>query len=131
MVGSELPAGSLSVVLVWVVFAHSRRDPALLLAASAAAVTAFVAFGKVLSPQFMIWLLPLVPLVAARGAVTAPVLFAAALVATQAWFPSRYWDVFALERTVWLVLFRDLVLVALFASLVLLIPRARAARGSP
>jgi hypothetical protein len=122
---------ALAVALVWVVFARSRRDPASLLVASAAAVTAFVAFGKVLSPQFAIWLLPLVPLVAVRGAVVAPVLFAAALVATQAWFPRRYWDVVALEPVAWFVLVRNLLLVALFGALVLLIPRGREARGSP
>ena len=123
-------AQALAVALVCVVFARSLRDPARLLAASAAAVTAFVAFGKVLSPQFMIWLLPLVPLVAARGALVAPVLFAAALVATQAWFPRRYWDVVALEPVAWLVLVRDVLLVALFVALVLT-ARGRGARGSP
>jgi len=123
---------ALAVGLVWVLFARSRRDPAALVVASAAAVTAFVAFGRVLSPQFMIWLLPLVPLVVARSAVAAPVLFAAALVATQAWFPARYWDVVALERTVWLVVVRDLLLVALFAALALVLTRrGRGARGSP
>lgn len=123
---------ALAVGLVWVLFARSRRDPAALVVASAAAVTAFVAFGRVLSPQFMIWLLPLVPLVVVRNAVLAPVLFAAALVATQAWFPARYWDVVALERTVWLVVVRDLLLVALFAALALVLTRrGRGARGSP
>ncbi len=128
---AQTVAQGLAVALVWVVFARSPRDPARLLVASAAAVTAFVAFGKVLSPKFMIWLLPLVPLVAARGRVTAPLLLAAALVATQAWFPSRYWDVVALEPVVWLVLVHDLVLVALFAALVVLTARGREARGSP
>ena len=124
-------AQALVVVLVWILFARSRRDPAALAIASAAAVTGFVAFGKVLSPQFMIWLLPLVPLVALRGSVVAPLLFGAALVATQAWFPARYWNVVALEPVAWLVLVRDVLLVALFAALVLLIRRGGAARGSP
>lgn len=124
-------AQALALVLVSVLFARSRRDPAALAIASAAAVTGFVAFGKVLSPQFMIWLLPLVPLVAVRGAIAAPLLFGAALVATQAWFPARYWNVVALEPVAWLVLVRDVLLVALFAALVLLIRRGGGARGSP
>jgi hypothetical protein len=50
---------------------------------------------------------------------TASVLLAAALIFTQLWFPYRYWDLAlhfgALES--WLVLLRDLVLVALFVYL--------------
>ena len=86
---------------------------------SAAAVVAFVAFGKVLSPQFLIWLALLVPLVGGRRGLRASMLLAAALVLTQLWFPSRYWDL-ALEFDAvssWLVLVRDLTLVALFAVL--------------
>jgi Glycosyltransferase family 87 len=124
-------AQALAVVLVWFLFARSSRGPARLLVASAAAVVGFVAFGKVLSPQFMIWLLPLVPLVVIRGAAVPLALFAGALVATQVWFPSRYWDVVALEGVVWFVLVRDVLLVALFVGLLLLIPRGREARGSP
>lgn len=87
---------------------------------SAAALVAFVALGKVLSPQFLIWLVPVVPLVVGVRGVRASALLAAALVLTQLWFPSRYWD---LARELAglpsaLVLARDLVLVALLVVLV-------------
>ena len=59
---------------------------------SAAALVAFVALGKVLSPQFLIWLVPAVPLVAGVRGLRASMLLAVALVLTQLWFPSRYWD---------------------------------------
>ena len=86
---------------------------------SAAAVTAFVALGKVLSPQFLMWLIPLVPLVRGRRGFAASGLLLAACVLTQIWFPYRYWVLaheFA-ELPSWLVLVRDLVLVALLAVL--------------
>jgi hypothetical protein len=94
---------------------------------SAAAVVAFVAFGKVLSPQFLIWLVPLVVLVGGRRGLVAGALLAVALVATQLWFPFRYWDwALTLEGDVsWLVLVRDLLLVGLLA--VLVAPRPRLA----
>jgi hypothetical protein len=87
---------------------------------SAAALVAFVALGKVLSPQFLIWLVPVVPLVAGVRGLRASVLLAVALVLTQLWFPSRYWDL-ARELELLpslLVLARDLVLVALLVVLV-------------
>src|SRR5262249_11909159 len=83
---------------------------------AAAAVVAFIALGKVLSPQFLIWLIPLIPLVR-RWSVA--VLYAAALVLTQAWFPKHYWS-YALsfsEPVTWLVLLRDAVLIALLVAL--------------
>jgi hypothetical protein len=91
--------------------------------ASAAAVCAFVAFGKVLSPQFLIWLVPLVVLVRGRRGLAAGVTMVLALVLTQLWFPFRYWPLalhFAAFPS-WLVLVRDLTLILLFA--VLLLPR--------
>jgi len=90
---------------------------------SAAALVAFVALGKVLSPQFLIWLVPLVPLVAGRRGVLASALLATAIVLTQLWFPFRYWDVVALEPVGWLVLVRDLLLVALYAILLVALSR--------
>jgi uncharacterized membrane protein len=96
------------------------RRPALpeeLIRWCAAALVAFVALGKVLSPQFLIWLVPVVVL-ARRWSANA--MLAAALVLTQLWFPFRYWDlVRELDpRVSWLVLARDLVLLALLATLV-------------
>jgi len=107
-----------ALVAIWIWHARGPGTRERLLAASAAAVCAFVAFGKVLSPQFLIWLIPLVVLARCRLAAAA---LAAALVLTQLWFPYRYWD-FALEFdpvASWLVLARDVVLVALTLLLVL------------
>jgi Glycosyltransferase family 87 len=114
----ETALGVLALLVVWIAFARGRMDRDRLLTASAAAVVAFIAFGKVLSPQFLIWLVALVPLVAATVGVAACWLLAAALVITQIWFPYRYWDVVALQPVGWLVLLRDLLLVALLALLV-------------
>jgi hypothetical protein len=87
---------------------------------SAAAVCAFVAFGKVLSPQFLIWLIPVVPLVRGRRGLWGSALLLAALVLTQVWFPFRYFRL-ALDfenGLSWVLLARDLVLVALVFVLV-------------
>ena len=93
-------------------------------------MTAFVAFGKVLSPQFLIWLIPLVPLVRGRRGLVASAALAVGLVLTQLWFPYRYWDL-ALRQDAfasWLVLARDLVLVLLVV--VLAMPRREPVRSS-
>jgi Glycosyltransferase family 87 len=105
---------------LWIAFARSPRStPEGLVRYSAAAVAAFVAFGKVLSPQFLIWLIPFVPLVRGRRGVAASALFGVACVLTQLWFPFRYWDLVREFATFpsWLVPVRDLVLVALVAVL--------------
>ena len=115
----------LAVVAVWAAFARVPAGREAFVTASAAAVVAFVAFGKVLSPQFLIWLLPLVPLVAGRIGFASTGLLALALVLTQLWFPSRYWDVVALRPVAWLVVLRDLVLVGLFLALLAAIRRKR------
>ena len=108
------------LVALWLWFARRPRDRESLARASASAVTLFVAFGKVLSPQYLIWLIPLVPLVRGRRGFAAGGLFAAALVLTQLWFPVRYWNLvygFGGYESA-LVLARDIVLVALVAVLV-------------
>jgi uncharacterized membrane protein len=119
---------ALVVVALWIGFGRGPATPERLVRYSAACVAAFVAFGKVLSPQFLIWLIPLVPLVRGRRGLIASGVLAAALLLTQLWFPYRYWDL-ALRQDAfasWLVLARDLVLVALVA--VLAMPRRERAR---
>ncbi|HEX2044423.1 MAG TPA: glycosyltransferase 87 family protein [Gaiellaceae bacterium] len=126
---AQTVVAALALVAVWTLFARARADRQRLVLACATAVAGFVAFGKVLSPQFLVWLVPLVPLVAGSTGLAAAALLGAALVTTQVWFPTRYWDVVALEPVAWLVLVRDVVLVALFAVLVLAL--ARRARAGP
>jgi hypothetical protein len=114
-----------AVGVVWAVFAGRDRGREGLLTAGAASVAAFIAFGKVLSPQFLIWLLPLVPAVAGAGGLAACAILFVSLVTTQLWFPFRYWDVVALEPAGWLVVVRDVLLVALYAILLLALSRRR------
>jgi uncharacterized membrane protein len=109
------------LIWIWTVFARGPGTGEALVRASAAALCAFVAFGKVLSPQFLIWLIPVVPLVRGRRGLWSSALLAAALVLTQIWFPFRYFRL-AVDfepGLSWLLLARDLVLVALVVVLVL------------
>jgi hypothetical protein len=103
---------------VWLLFARGPATPERLVAGSAAAVAAFVAFGKVLSPQFLIWLVPLVPLVAPPAGVTASAALLVALGLTQAFFPERYRGILDVHGEVWILLARNAALAAL--ALVLL-----------
>jgi uncharacterized membrane protein len=112
---------------LWLRFGRGETGPPRLVRYAAACAVAFVAFGKVLSPQYLLWLVPLVPLVRGRRGLVASALLAVALVLTQAWFPRQYWDYATdLDRGVAaLVVARDLLLVAILAVLVSR-PRARA-----
>jgi len=112
-------AGLGGVVLLLVVaaltrVAWSRRTgPKAFVLACLAAVLAFALLGRVLSPQYLIWLVPLGALAnawrmhALAGALTA------AAVLTQLEFPSRYFELVAREPVpVVLVALRDLTLLA-------------------
>jgi uncharacterized membrane protein len=127
---SGSPAGAVAAVstglevaallAIWLAFATSRRPGReSLLAASAASVAVFVAFGKVFSPQFLVWLVALVPLVRGRRGLVASGLLVAALLLTEGWFASHYWDL-ALSYASpwsWLLLARDLAVVAVAGAL--------------
>ena len=106
-----------TLVALWIAFARGPVTGDRLLRYSAAAVCAFIAFGKVLSPQFLIWLIPLVPLVRGRRGYAATALLTVALVLTQVWFPRRYWDYVNAFHNADAVLARNLALVALLVVL--------------
>jgi len=104
-----------ALAALWIAFARGPADRERFLRYAAACVCAFVAFGKVLSPQFLIWLIPVVPLVRGRRGMWASALLLAGLLLTQIWFPFRYFRL-ALDFETglsWVLLVRDLVLVAL------------------
>jgi uncharacterized membrane protein len=108
-----------ALIALWIAFARRPVTRDRLLRYSAACVCAFVVFGKVLSPQFLLWLIPLVPLVRGRRGLAATGILAAALVLTQVWFPGRYWSYADRFHLSGVVLARDLVLVLLVAVLAL------------
>jgi hypothetical protein len=104
-----------ALVWIWIAFARGRATAVRFAGAAAAVTCAFVAFGKVLSPQFLIWLIPVVPLVRGRRGLCASVLLLIALLLTQVWFPFRYFRL-ALHfepGLSWVLLARDLTLAAL------------------
>jgi hypothetical protein len=110
-------------MLLWIWARYARRaapSGAAFVCASTASLVAFVALGKVISPQFLIWLLVGVVLVGGRRAWPAVTLLVIACALTRGWFPYRYWSlVFTFDPLAsWLVLARDLTLLALLAVLV-------------
>jgi hypothetical protein len=113
--------------VLWSAFAFGPATRDRLLRYSAASVCAFVVFGKVLSPQFLLWLIPLVPLVRGRRGLAATGTLAAALVLTQVWFPERYWSYADSFHLSGVVLARNLALLVLVAVLAWPVRVARAA----
>ncbi len=139
--GLESPAGGPftaafaaigAAVVALLAFGAARgRDARSLVLASLGAVAAFATFGKVLSPQYMVWVLPLGALALAwrRWALAGAV--GAATLLTFVEFPSRYFDLVA-DRAfpLTVVALRDVVLVAVVALTVRqLVPVRRPAPG--
>ncbi len=127
--GPAVLAGLSTVALVVVLAAvawtlwlglHRARHPGdarLFVAACAATLVALLVCGKVLSPQFLVWLLPVCFLVAGRYGPLAAVLASAAMLLTFSYFPHNYWDLVALEDLpIAALVLRDSVLIALLAA---------------
>jgi hypothetical protein len=113
-VSSAIEVGA--VLFVAWLYRRGPIDVRRLVLGFATAVVAFVAFGKVLSPQYVVWLIPLVLLVDAGIRFALAGLLAVALVLTQLEFYDSD-HVAGLGQVSWLVLVRNLVLVAMFALL--------------
>src|SRR5207248_10236479 len=89
-------------------------DDARLVTAFAAVVTALTVFGKVLSPQYLTWLVPLVPLAAGRKGLCAAGAFLVALALTQPEYIVDKYGLRAQNWTVWALFARNAALVAAF-----------------
>ena len=121
----------LAWLLVVVVFALGSRGREQLLVGSAAAVTVWVLFGKVLSPQYLLWLVPLVALVVGRkpAKLAFPAVLVAAIGLTQAVYPGRYDDLVQLDALpIALVAARNALLIVLAAALLLRLQREGVAK---
>jgi hypothetical protein len=116
----------LVLLAIWIEFALKPVSDALFVRYTSAAITAQVALGRVLSPQFLIWLLPLVPLVGGRRGGKTLVLLVGALAITNVWFPHHYLTFINTERAgpTGILLLRNALLVVLL--IVLLVTRRRA-----
>jgi hypothetical protein len=131
-------AGGLAVVglaAVALLAARARRRPdsRTLVLGSLGSVAAFAAFGKVLSPQFAAWLVPLLALALAWGEWWLAAAAASAMALTFAEFPFRYFDLVAKDPgAVALVAARDVAMVAVVVlSAVAVLRKQQQQKGRP
>jgi len=119
LAGVSTVVGAAALLLVWRSFWRGPATPRRLVRHAAGSVVAFVAFSKVLSPQYLVWLVFLVPFVLGPGSRAVLGLLAAACAATAVWFPGLYWALVKEFDPVAsaFVLVRDLLLVALLVVL--------------
>jgi len=105
-------------VLVWVYVRYLRGpdERQRLVTACAAALTAYVAFGRVLSPQYLLWLVLVVPLLTGAAGLAAETLLLAACGVTMTWFPGRFQHLQHISPVSWFVLVRNVLLVLVFAA---------------
>lgn len=111
-------AQGILLVLILTRFLRRPQEHDALVLVSAASVCAFVAFGKVLSPQFIVWLIPLVAMLRGRRGLAAGALLVTVMVLTQVLVHRYFRLVFELAPTeTWLLVARNLLLVTLVAVL--------------
>jgi uncharacterized membrane protein len=115
-----------TLCLLWIGLLRSRADAREdLVRFAAGTVAVLLVLGAVLSPQYLVWLVPLVPLVGGRRGAVAVLLFVTAAVLTNLWIPDRYFEYQGeLSRhSAGLLVARNVALLAL--ALVLFVPGHR------
>ena len=111
------------LVALAVVYTRYLRGPRTsedLIAACATVVTVYIVFSKVFSPQYDLWLVPLVLLMGGRRGLRASVLLLVILGVTQVFEPYHYVEYFhmATPWVAYVVFFRNLLVVGLLGLLV-------------
>lgn len=117
-----------AVALVAWLYHRTAAGEGDLVYAAAATVAGILAFAKVLSPQYLLWLVPLVAAASTRSRWSAALLLLA-LGLTQVWVPDRFRELQSMGWVTWALLARNLVLVSLYALLVAQL-RARSVAGA-
>jgi uncharacterized membrane protein len=110
--------GLMGVYLAWL---RTRREPDDLVLAAVIAFVVYIAFSKVFSPQYLVWLIPLVPLIGGRLGVRASALLLVLLGVTQIFEPynqGRYWK-FETPWIDWTVVARNVLVLVLLGMLTL------------
>jgi len=116
-----------ALAMIYVTFFWLRTRPGVdvtgwrgqILIASTLVLTAFIVAGKVFSPQYLIWLMPLIPLLPGRSGRAAIGVFLCALLLTQLLFPYAY-DALLDRQTIGIALLtaRNALMLALIGLLV-------------
>jgi hypothetical protein len=109
-------AAILAVLVAWALFARGAASPERLVVCFGACVAGVLAFSKVLSPQYLEWLLFVVPLAAGVAGAVVTGLMLAAFLLGELWFHS-YRELYAVGGRAWLVPARDVLLVVLYGAL--------------
>ena len=114
--GLTLLAVAAVYLFAWLRRERLRAAPADQALVVLALLLALMTFGKVLSPQYFIWILPAWALVAARDRWLA-VLGGLALALTHAEFPAQYWNLLDMQPApLAIVVARNTLLLAAFVS---------------
>jgi hypothetical protein len=117
-----------AILLPAVLYLRGRDDDDRLVAAYAASITAFVVFSKAISPQFLVWLVPLVALVGGRRGLAA---MGALALASSFVYPTEHgFEGTTIEDwTVALLVVRNALLLAVYGLLIAsLMPKPEPAR---
>ena len=113
--GLTLLAVAAVYLFVWLRRHRLRQAPADQVLVVLALLLALMTFGKVLSPQYFIWILPAWALVAARDRWIA-VLGGLTLALTQAEFPALYWNLLSMQPApLAIVITRNTLLLVTYA----------------
>ena len=101
-----------AILWIWVTARRALASDVVFVTALAATAVAFLALAKVLSPQFLTWLLPLIPLLAGRAGRVAGALLLVAMALTQ--LELYGWEGLHVDSwAAWTLLARNLLLVIL------------------